>query len=622
MSLPPSAREAQYDHDQDFSTLEKSSSCISLLEMPTRDVIVNRRRSSVRWILIVLVAIADHGSAMPEPSSTRLDRGLPPQFDAALKSATAESQEAPRDLSKVRRLAALYQANRLYAEARRCYGIIAKAPEGLTARDHYLLADIARNENDLTTMTSELRATVDKEPGYLPARLALAEVEFKRGNEDAAEMVYAAIVRDDPSQPQSLLGLARIALQRDDDEMAVARLEELMAAHPGSTAGAALLAKVLERRGDQDRAIAMVQLSQQKPESPPDDPWLDALLADCYDPQRLSILFEEFFKLGKMKEATPVLDRLAELDPNGPITKMFAGFSHAKALEHVSAIREYYSALKAGGDPEKIAPLLVQSLLALGKVAEAAGLMTDMQSKFPSSLPIAKAQVEVALRQDDRQLARRLLEQVLQKEVYLRFENMTLARLLWEAGEKDDAVTCLKRVATAYKDDVASRALLGEYYLGKSDPISAIKPLEEANAQVSPNGAPKQGVEQLLAAAYLQAGTRAAEKEAWPEAAEYYEKLCQVAPEDLQAYAGWAAACVQLKQFDRAARALGKMAVLAPSNPTIHLSLGDVLYQDGREEPARRAWTKAKALVAPSDAELLTALRQRLNGPVSPRIFQ
>ncbi len=584
--------------------------------------IVNRWTRRWSATAIAWVSLGAWAAAAPDVSPHAPSPELPPQLDLALQRATAETKADPRDMDRLRRLASLYQANRLYADARACYATIAASPGGLTARDHYLLADIARNESDLPTMQTELRATLAGVPDYLPARLALADALFKTGDDAGAEKEYLAILEKDPNQPQALLGLARIALQRDDDDGAVARLEDLMAGHPESTAGAALFAKVLERRGDNDRAVAMVQLSQQKPESPPDDPWLDALLADCYDAQRLSIAFEEFFKLGKMKEAVPVLDRLAELDPNGPITKMFAGFSHAKALEHVAAIREYYEALARGGDPEKIGPPLVQSLLALGKVSEAAGLMADFHAKSPASQPIAKAYLQAALKQGDEQVARGLLAELLQKEPYLQSENMSLAKILWSAGERDEAAKCLERVASIYAHDVPSRALLGEYYLGKSDPLAAIKPLEEASAHVSPNTPAQQSLETMLAAAYLQAANREAEAGAWPAAAGHYENLSRVVPTGLEGFAGWANACVQLKQFSRAARALEKMAVLDPDNPTIYLSLGDVLYQDGRVDPARRNWTKAKSLVASGDGALAAALDRRLSGPVTPDLFK
>lgn len=546
--------------------------------------------------------------------------GLPAKFNEVLQAQHAKIAAHRDDLEEVRKLARLYHANRLFAEARSCYRFIASG--GLNARDHYYLADIDQNESDLAAAQTELRAALQTEPSYLPARLSLAETFFKTGQEDDAEKEYRALLSLDPSQPQAKLGLARIELQRGNDDAAIAMLEELMADHPDATSGAALFAQVLERRGEADRAIAMTQYSLQKPGPAPADPWMDALLVDCYDTQRLSLTFEEYFKLGRMDEALPLLDRLSVLDPNGPITKMFSGFSHAKALQHITAVREYYEALGKGGDPEKICPYLVQSLLALGKGSEAAKLMADFYEKTPDSIPIAKAFAEVALQQGDEKLARELLSKVLQREPYLASQNMSLAKILWTSGDHERAVPFLQRVAIAMPSDVPARALLGEYYLEKLDPVSAIKPLEEARVYAPAKTPAQKRLTELLATAYSQAGNGEAAKGQLVPALDHVEKLIRLVPEDLAGYAAKANLCVQLGQFGRAAEALEKMAALQPDNPTIYLSLADVQYQDGKKDAARINWQKALQFAAPADTELRNALGERLSGRITADTFK
>jgi tetratricopeptide (TPR) repeat protein len=547
---------------------------------------------------------------------------LPEAFNQALLKAKNEVSATPGEVEPIRKLARLYHANRLFSEARACYELIAKTPAGLTAQDHYYLADIAANENDLTEAEAELKATLQDAPDYIPARLALAEALFKTGRPKEAAKEYERILEKEANQPQAEFGLARIELQRGDDDGAQARLEELMTNHPEFTSGAGLLARILERRGENDRAVAMVQWSQQKPEPRLNDPWKDALLADCYDGQRLSITFEEDFKTGRMDEAAVLLDRLAVLDPHGPIPMMFAGFSHAEALDHIKAIRDYYNALGKGGDPEKICPLLVQSLLALGKISEAESLMAGYFAKIPDSIPMAKAYAEVAIRKGDAKLARTLLEKILQKEPFLQAQNMSLAKILWEAGDRDAAAVCLRRVAGIAANDVASRALLGEYYLGKGDPYSAIEPLEQAKSFVVPKTPVQTHLHELLAAAYLGAGNAEVEKGRLAEAVKYFDKAIQVGPTDPNAYAAKANVCVQLGQFHEAAEALEKLARLDPKNPTVHLSLGDVLYQGGEKNAARTSWQTAMGLTTAQDTELQGALRQRLEGNITENTFK
>ena len=590
---------------------------------------MTKLRRNFSWLIVCGTGLAIAGGLVwrnrshgqPLPVVARSDK-LPDIFYQTAESMREEARRHGNDPVPVRKLAHLYQANRLYHEARACYQMIGAGPGGLTAQDHYYLADIAQNEYDLAGAQAELKAVLAMEPNYIPARLALADALFKSGSEEEAAKEYTAVLAIDANQPQAVLGLARIDLQRGNEESAVAHLEELVASHPGSTAGTALLAQILERRGETDRAIALDQLSRQKPEPPLADPWLSALLSDCYEVQRLSITFEEYFKTGKMDEALPLLDRLSALDPNAPITKIFAGFSHARALEDITAVRDYYEALAKGGDPEKICPYLVKSLLALGKVSEAADMMANSYAKMPDSIPLAKAYADVAVRLGDKKLIRALLEKVLQKEPYLQTENMSLAQILWDAGERDAAAKCLQRIATVYADDVPSRALLGEYYLGKSEPLSAIKPLEQASQYVSDKTPAKESLSAMLGTAYHQVADQESEKTHYGEAADFYEKAIRLAPADLNAYAGKANACVQLRQFRRAADVLEKMSSLQPANPTIPISLGDVYYQDGNTEQARRCWTKALQLTAVEDADLRNALNDRLAGRITAETFK
>jgi Flp pilus assembly protein TadD len=547
---------------------------------------------------------------------------LPQAFNQALGNARGTVRRNDFDPEDLRALAHLYHANRLHEEARACYAIIAKGSK-LTAHDHYYLADIAQYEGDLERARTELQAVAEAEPGYLPARLELGDVLFKSGRADEAAEEYGAILQLEPNQPQALFGLARIDLLKGDDAAAVARLEGLMASHPEMTSGAGLLAQVLDRRGDARRAAAMRQWSRQKPEPVPADPWMDALLADCYDVQRLGLKFEEYFASGQVALAVPLLDRVAELDPKSPIPELLRGWTQARDHHDLEAVQEYRKALEKGGDPEKLCPYMVQSMLALGKVDDAARLMAGYYAKKPDSIPILTAYAQVAVKQGDTNMVRVLLRKVLDKEPYDYSANFNLARVLWASGERDEAAACLGRIAEVKPSDIASRALLGEYYLGKPDPVAAIAPLEQAIAHESAPGPLHKNLEAMLYTAYVQAGNAAVEKGRLAEAvATYYEKAIALSPENPAAYADKAVASVQFKEWRGAAAALEKLASLQPRNPTVYLSLGDVQFQEGEGEQAHRNWRRALELAGAGDKDLTNAINARLTGPVTADTFR
>lgn len=547
---------------------------------------------------------------------------LPEKFSQALHNARQRISSRDTDPEGVRGLAHLYHANRLYPEARACYRFIESTSPGLNAHDYYYLADIAQNEGDLPRAQKELRAVLKTEPHYLPARMALAETLFKSGQEDEAAKEYGAILAQEPNQPQASVGLARIELQRGEDAEAVGQLEKLMAEHPEATSGAALLAQLFNRRGETERAAAMTQWSQQKREPVLPDPWMDTLLADCYDSQRLTLKFEEYLFTGQMDQAYAFLEKVEDLDPQSWTPQMLRGWSQARAKHHAEAVAEFRKALAKGGDPEKICPLLVTSLLAIPDLPEAQKLMAEYQAKLPESVAILTAYAEVALRQGDEKLATVLLGKILEKEPYLYTPNMSLAKILWSTGRHDEAVVCLQRIARVFPIDVASRGLLGQYYLEKALPLKAIEPLEQARAQSAAGSPAEKRLTEMLGLAYLQTGSAEAEKGRLPEAGSFYEKAVLLSPNDLKTHAFLASSWVQLKQFKRAAESLEKMAALDPPNPTIHLSLGDVLYQDGSTDQAVVHWQRALQLAAAGDVELRQALEARLKGEITPETFK
>jgi len=546
---------------------------------------------------------------------------LPAQFHDRLAAARRETEVRPTSPEAVRRLARLYQANRLDREARACFQWLGQSPGGLTARDHYFLADLALNAGDLPGAQAELRVVLQAEPAYLPARIILAESLFKSGQEAAAAGEYEALVVREPDQPQALLGLARLALQRRDDASAIARLERVLAVHPEVTSAAALLAQVMTRRGEKERAEALTEWSRQHRDPLPPDPWLGELFADCYDIQRLTLRFEELVYSGQMEEARPLLERVAELDPRSWLPHLLKGWTLARVHREADAVLEYRQALEKSGDPERIVPLLVPCLLGLKRLTEAVDAVEAALRLRPDSVALLMLQADLAVQQSDTARTRTLLTALLKKEPYLYTANMNLTKILWAQNERAEAVVCLTRVAKAFPADVASRGLLGQYYLEIRDAGAAIPPLEQALPLAAAGSAAHERLSSMLSSAYVQAG--AALVAARPgEAVAYYEKAARLSPAGMEALAGLAGEWVQTKQFRRAAEALTRMAGLQPENPTILISLGDVLYQDGEAAAARVQWEQAIKMAAPADTALRDALGVRLSGRITPELFQ
>jgi tetratricopeptide (TPR) repeat protein len=199
---------------------------------------------------------------------------------------------------------------------------------------------------------------------------------------------------------------------------------------------------------------------------------------------------------------------------------------------------------------------------------------------------------------------------------------MGLAKILWSHGEREAAVKCLARVAKVFPVDVASRGLLGQYYLEAGDAETAIGPLQEALPQAEAGTPARQKLTSMLAQALTESASGRAAKGDAEVALQYLDRALALVPTDLNILALKSGVCVQLGNFSGAAEALEKMSSLDPANPTIELSLGDVLYQGGKPSVAREHWQRAERLAPKDDRALSEALDTRLRGNVTAETFQ
>jgi tetratricopeptide (TPR) repeat protein len=91
-------------------------------------------------------------------------------------------------------------------------------------------------------------------PGYLPARVKLAEVLFETGNLDASKGLFDGLVREPAAEPHALFGLGRIASAEGRHDEAVAYLTRALTLFPEWGAANYALALSLRALGRLDAA--------------------------------------------------------------------------------------------------------------------------------------------------------------------------------------------------------------------------------------------------------------------------------------------------------------------------------------------------------------------------------
>ena len=261
------------------------------------------KRSKTAWLVLgvlgVLVGVVGTWTWREHALATSVKTTLPTRPDFAgkpmilgelLAQAGNKAESSKTRLEGMAELGRLYHANGFIAEAEACWQWL-RSEQPREARWSYYLADSRRAKSDQPGMTAFLRETLDLAPDYAPARLQLANLQFKSGEPAEAQHNYRLRLEALPQDPYARLGLARLALQAGQKDEAVAVLELLLKDTPHFSTAHNLYAELLAAAGDdpgarKHRWLGRETLRYREAE----DPWLDELLAWCYDYERLCVL--------------------------------------------------------------------------------------------------------------------------------------------------------------------------------------------------------------------------------------------------------------------------------------------------------------------------------------------
>lgn len=260
-------------------------------------------RSSTR------AAVATMLPSLPDLSTAPV--GMREQIVAA----DARARSLTRAKQGFGELAQLYHANGFLDEAMKAYDGLEHI-EPTVARWPHLHATILSGFGETEPAVTLWKRAITLGPDYVPARLRLGDCLLKAGRSREAADVYSAVLKLEPSQPYAIFGLARVDFEAGRLEPAREKLEKLVS-QTNYQLGYDLIVTVYERLGLRDQASAVRGLAAASGAyRDPADPWLDSLIAYCFDPYRLSLNAGVAARLGDNKAAQQLLERAIELTPD------------------------------------------------------------------------------------------------------------------------------------------------------------------------------------------------------------------------------------------------------------------------------------------------------------------
>lgn len=248
---------------------------------------------------------------LPRPPDVR---SRPSELQFRLAQADSAARGYLHSASALAELSRLYHANGFFAEANVCYEGLRRV-EPNNARWPHLEASILAGSGQLEEARPLFAKAVALAPGYLPARLRLADTMLKANQATEAAKIYAEVLARQSDEPYALLGLARCAVAGGDWEKAREYTRRSATAHPDFGDGLIFGATVAEHFGDPAGAAALRARASSLESIAIPDPWLDGVIDDCYDSYRLSVAAAVALAQGNPTTAERWLLRAIDFSP-------------------------------------------------------------------------------------------------------------------------------------------------------------------------------------------------------------------------------------------------------------------------------------------------------------------
>ncbi|MHC5040190.1 MAG: tetratricopeptide repeat protein [Planctomycetota bacterium] len=139
-----------------------------------------------------------------------------------------------KDRSMILALADLYARKEMHREAAKAFALVVDAKTA-PPRDLYRLSVLHLRAGELDPARSGFERVLEKDPRFVPAMLALGNLEVKTRHHDKARGWYEKALKIAPDTVEAFEGLGDIAYAEKQYASAVTSYEKALVLHPGSS---------------------------------------------------------------------------------------------------------------------------------------------------------------------------------------------------------------------------------------------------------------------------------------------------------------------------------------------------------------------------------------------------
>ena len=253
-------------------------------------------------------------------------------------------------------------------------------PMGPTLRGTVLAA-----KGDFPGARASLERALKLNPGYLPAALALASIDLREKNPEAAKQRLNGILAAEPKNAAALLALAEIESRTGADQTKVIdMITKAVQAAPSDISVRLALIKAYWAAKDEKRALAAAQ---------------EAVVAVPGNPELLDTLGQLQLASGDINQSLATYGKLAGTMPSSPVPDLRMAEVHLRAKDPAAAEQSLRKALVAKPDFLPAQRLLVALFLQTQRIDQARQIISEIRGQRPKEAAADLLQGDIAVSQ-------------------------------------------------------------------------------------------------------------------------------------------------------------------------------------------------------------------------------
>jgi tetratricopeptide (TPR) repeat protein len=318
----------------------------------------------------------------------------------------------------------------------------------------YYLGSLRTEQGDRKGATAAFREALRLVPGYLPARLKLAESLLTSGNLEEAGSMYEAIIKDHPGVAEAYYGLGRIRTAKGDLPGAVESYQKACELFPAYGAAHYALARAYRRLHDLQKSKEQLKLhdANQTLVPPIQDPLRDALRALDRGPASILQRGIQLEEAGRIEDAIAAHLEALKLDPGLALAHANLIILYGKTNQPEMAAEQYREAIRLN-------PNLADAHYNYGVLLMGQGKLAEAEQAFRRALEANPVYSEaynnlgvVLERQGKLEEALHCFEKAVERRPDYRLAHFHIGRILANRKEYTEAIEQFKKTLTPEDD--------------------------------------------------------------------------------------------------------------------------------------------------------------------------